>query len=156
MSREAARLKGKLFGKHLREGEDENALASAKRTLDDDDEDESRAGAIKKKPKSDPFDITHRGKKKKKHHAKIDESEQPTLPESPSLQEVADSLLNGLQSPSNEQKRPKQEFIASDLFLQEAAQKEDPSTTKSEHSSKPESVVMRPSQRFFIDPFMRS
>ena len=67
MSRDAARLKGKLTAssKRLREGE--GASTPAKRTSDNDDEDESRAGAIKKKQKLDPFDISH-GKKKKKNH----------------------------------------------------------------------------------------
>ncbi|KDR83933.1 hypothetical protein GALMADRAFT_236433 [Galerina marginata CBS 339.88] len=59
MTRETARLRGKLAGsKRTREEE-----ATTKPTSDD--EGESRAGVIKKKYKLDPFDAVH-GKKKKK------------------------------------------------------------------------------------------
>jgi len=60
-ARETARLKGKLAGtKHSREDED---TITPQQTSDT--EGESRAIAIQKKPKHDPFDVVH-GKKKKK------------------------------------------------------------------------------------------
>jgi hypothetical protein len=163
MSREAARLKGKLTGssKRRREGEGE-ASAPAKRTSDDeDDNDESRAGAIKKKQKSDPFDILH-GKKKKRHHAKNDVSEQgvPTfsvaVSSSQNAQDVVrkpDPLIEGTQSPSKTQKRSKQETLVRNEDsspLQDLALEEDsPTLTNNGHSFKSESrsVVTSPSRR---------
>ncbi|KAF8165514.1 hypothetical protein B0H34DRAFT_793892 [Crassisporium funariophilum] len=60
-SRETARLKGKLVGsKRAREEEE---LVAPKQASDN--ETESRATAIKKKARSDPFDVVH-GKKNKK------------------------------------------------------------------------------------------
>ncbi|KAI0939397.1 hypothetical protein AcW1_004453 [Taiwanofungus camphoratus] len=64
LSRETARLKNKLTGsagrKHARE-EDRSAV-----TVPSDDEEESRAGAIRKKAKVDPFEKLKEGKGKKK------------------------------------------------------------------------------------------
>lgn len=61
-SRETARLKGKLAGtKHSRDEDDDNFGPQQP----SDTEGESRAIAIKKKPKHDPFDVVH-GKRKKK------------------------------------------------------------------------------------------
>ncbi|KAF9006555.1 hypothetical protein BDQ17DRAFT_1423424 [Cyathus striatus] len=62
-SREAARLKGQLAGKK-RARDDETSKKA------EESEEESKAGAIKKKVKIDPFDIVH-GKKKKKKSAVI-------------------------------------------------------------------------------------
>jgi hypothetical protein len=56
------RLKGRLVGK--KRGREEEAVNNKAIS---DDEGESRAGAIKKKPKLDPFDGM--GKKKKKQKA---------------------------------------------------------------------------------------
>ncbi|KAF9568929.1 hypothetical protein CPC08DRAFT_702048 [Agrocybe pediades] len=62
MSRETARLKGKLAGKkRYREEEDVPAV----KTVASDDEADSRVSAIKKKARPDPFNVVH-GKKKKK------------------------------------------------------------------------------------------
>lgn len=66
-AREIARLKGKLAGtKHSRE--DDDAIAPQQLS---DTEAESKAAAIKKRPKYDPFDVVH-GKKKKKKEENID------------------------------------------------------------------------------------
>lgn len=62
ISRETARLRGKLVNSNHRH--EEGSLMTAM-PAKDEDEDESRAGAIKKKARPDPFDILH-GKKKKK------------------------------------------------------------------------------------------
>lgn len=62
LSRETARLKGKLAGsKRPREQDD---VGPSQPTLHD--EDESRAISIKTKARVDPFDVVH-GRKKKKH-----------------------------------------------------------------------------------------
>jgi len=64
MTRETARLKGKLLGKRrFREGEEHDASPS-KTGEHSDDEGESRAGAIKKKARPDIFSNDY-GKKKK-------------------------------------------------------------------------------------------
>lgn len=65
LGRDAARLKNKLAGKkHARDEED--AVAN----VPSEDEEESRAGAIKKKAKLDPFTLPSegKGKKAKKSH----------------------------------------------------------------------------------------
>lgn len=66
-SRETARLKGHLLSngkKRSREDEDPQPSTS-KQTLEDSDEWESRAGAIRKKPKIDPFAAPSKEKRKK-------------------------------------------------------------------------------------------
>ncbi|PBL02311.1 hypothetical protein ARMGADRAFT_1158869 [Armillaria gallica] len=66
-SRETARLKGHLLSngkKRSREDEDPQPSTS-KQTLEDSDEGESRAGAIRKKPKIDPFAAPSKEKRKK-------------------------------------------------------------------------------------------
>lgn len=55
ISREAARLKGKLTGTGKRLRESEDVSAPPRHTEDNDDEGESRAGAIKKKQKPQLF-----------------------------------------------------------------------------------------------------
>ncbi|KAJ3518076.1 hypothetical protein NLJ89_g96 [Agrocybe chaxingu] len=60
ISRETARLKGKLVGSNKRPREEDEVAAPK---ADYDDEHESRATAIKKKHRPDPFDVVH-GKKK--------------------------------------------------------------------------------------------
>ena len=158
MSREA-RLKGKLTGpsKRLRESEGE-ASAPTRCTSDDEDEDESRAGAIKKKQNLDPFDVPHGKKKKKKHHAKNDVSEQgkPVLSvvqlSSQNAQDDArepDSLVEGTQKQKGS--KPGSLTQNEDFFpLQDPALKADSSTlTNIGHSPKSESrsAVTSPSQR---------
>ena len=60
LARETVRLKGKLAGsKRPREQDDVGRFPPVL-----DDEDESRASSVKKKERSDPFDVVH-GKKKK-------------------------------------------------------------------------------------------
>lgn len=61
--RDALRLKGRLVDR--KRGREEDTTTNIK--TPSDDEDESRAGAIKKKPRLDPFDGA--GKKKKKQKA---------------------------------------------------------------------------------------
>jgi len=74
MTRETARLKGKLTGsKRTREEED---VAPPKPFSDD--EEESKVGAIKKKPRPDPFDAIS-GKKTKKEK-NLSTEERPSLP----------------------------------------------------------------------------
>ncbi|KAK0498567.1 hypothetical protein EDD18DRAFT_1158229 [Armillaria luteobubalina] len=66
-SRETARLKGRLLNngkKRSREDEDSQPSTS-KQTAEDSDEGESRAGAIRKKAKIDPFATSSKGKRKK-------------------------------------------------------------------------------------------
>lgn len=55
------RLKGQLVGRKRGLGQEEVDVAMRK--VDDEDEEESRAGAIKKKVKLDPFDRPHKKKK---------------------------------------------------------------------------------------------
>ncbi|KAK0242547.1 hypothetical protein EDD85DRAFT_294021 [Armillaria nabsnona] len=66
-SRETARLKGHLLSngkKRSREDEDPQPSTS-KQTVEDSDEGESRAGAIRKKAKTDPFAASSKEKRKK-------------------------------------------------------------------------------------------
>ncbi|KAJ7590884.1 hypothetical protein C8J56DRAFT_759063, partial [Mycena floridula] len=61
-SQEAARLKGRLLGKaNKRAREDEHDIGTA--TVEAEDDGESRASAIRKKPRLDPFDNSKKGKK---------------------------------------------------------------------------------------------
>jgi hypothetical protein len=105
--------------------------------------DESRAAAIKKKQKLDPFDIPH-GKKKKKHLAKNDVSGQGKLSvlqsSSQNVQDDArkpDSLIEGTQSPSKKQKTSEQEPLTrnGDLSPLQDPELEEVSSmlTKNEH-----------------------
>ncbi|EAU84634.2 hypothetical protein CC1G_00153 [Coprinopsis cinerea okayama7 len=65
-SREAARLKGQLIGKKRGREGDEPVEGAKKPVVEEDDrEEESRSGAIKKKVKFDPFDVSSKKKKKK-------------------------------------------------------------------------------------------
>ncbi|KAF8204810.1 hypothetical protein BJ912DRAFT_1052138 [Pholiota molesta] len=100
-SREVARLKGKLVGS--KRSRDEEETTAAKQASDE--EGESRASAIKKKARPDPFDVVH-GKKKKKQ--KVAESipttpilHAPATPHSTgdSPKEVEDMVLGATQSP---------------------------------------------------------
>jgi len=111
-SRETARLKGKLSGsKHAREDED----VGPSKTVSDD-EGESRAGAIKKKARSDPFDIVH-GKKKKKNKDTESSAVQMVIPTPHEGESKLDSsdeiedILNGPdkldESPIKSKKKPK-------------------------------------------------
>ncbi|KJA29841.1 hypothetical protein HYPSUDRAFT_196171 [Hypholoma sublateritium FD-334 SS-4] len=100
LSRETARLKGKLAGSK-REREEE--VAAAKQAFDE--EGESRAVAIKKKARPDPFDVVH-GKKKKKQRIADPVAFKPVLStpagrqyKGDSSSEVEDILLNTLASP---------------------------------------------------------
>lgn len=69
-SRETARLKGQLIGKSTKRSrnDEEDAKIDRADTIDDDN-DESRAGAIKKKVRLDPFGDGYGKKKKKKQVA---------------------------------------------------------------------------------------
>ena len=107
ISRETARLKGKLTGsKRAREEE----VSPAKQAFDE--EGESRAAAIKKKARSDPFDVVH-GKKKKKHRVAdpaVSESKFSTPAGKQSREdssgEVEDILLNTVVSPAVNDAQP--------------------------------------------------
>ncbi|KAF8969469.1 hypothetical protein BDZ97DRAFT_1915420 [Flammula alnicola] len=93
-SREAARLKGKLAGSKRSREEDE--VASSKQASDE--EGESRAVAIKKKARPDPFDVVH-GKKKKKQKTAEETIEPQAQSKDDSSGEVEDILLNATKSP---------------------------------------------------------
>ncbi|OBZ76464.1 hypothetical protein A0H81_03746 [Grifola frondosa] len=84
LSRNAARLKNKLSGKsgkkRMRDEEPEAAAPPS------DDEEESRAGAIRKKAKLDPFAKKAKGKKKK---VRIDVPYTPSAPATSTLLEPA-------------------------------------------------------------------
>ena len=159
-SREAARLKGKLIGKRLREDEGRATSAPPRRSGEAEEEDESRASAIKKKQKPDPFDIRHGKKKKKKHYTTNGEGK-PELPvvhfsSENALDDVekANGSLHGPLSPTQRPKQVKQQSLgqnASTLPLQSPAPNETLSiATKSEHSAKSESsLAVSPSQRLF-------
>lgn len=101
MSRETARLKGKLAGTK-RPREEEASTSKLPSNYDDDDEGESKAHAIKKKAKVDPFDVVHGKKKKKQKHSTQDpltpvKTSTPAPLDEDSSGEVADLLL---QSPT--------------------------------------------------------
>jgi len=91
MSREKARLRGKLVDSdhHHEEGSSMTAIS-----FKDEDEDESRAGAIKKKVRPDPFDILH-GKKKKKRLESVNGSKS-----SVALPDVIQTQISPLSGPS--------------------------------------------------------
>lgn len=100
MSRETARLKGKLAGTKRPREQDASTLKLP--PDNDDDEDESKSHAIKKKTKMDPFDVVHGKKKKKQKHSTQElptppKRATPALPDEDSSGEVADILL---QSPT--------------------------------------------------------
>lgn len=115
LSRETARLKGKLAGsKRPREQEE---IGPSQLTLHD--EDESRAISIKKKARVDPFDVVH-GKKKKKHEATatpnaqlpfpVPEIEQTKGESSEEVEDVSTMLNDPTQldvSPVKTKKKPK-------------------------------------------------
>jgi hypothetical protein len=67
-SKEEAQLRGKLLGKSYKRGRTDDMLTD-KGDQDDTDEEESRAGAIRKKAKIDPFAFSN-GKNKQKRPAK--------------------------------------------------------------------------------------
>jgi hypothetical protein len=93
MSREKARLRGKLVDSNHRH--EEGSLMTAM-PAKDEDEDESRAGAIKKKARPDPFDISH-GKKKKKRLETVNGSKSSVaLPPS----DVIQAQISPLSGPS--------------------------------------------------------
>lgn len=75
MSRETARLKGQLIGKGTKRLREEDTVSKEK----SDDEEESRAGAIKKKARVDPFG---EGKKKKKNKKVAEAVVIPATPDS--------------------------------------------------------------------------
>jgi len=80
-TRETARLKGKLAGtKHSREEDD--AIVPQKLS---DSEGESKAIAIKKRPKFDPFDVVHGKKKKKEKDIKLEETNPEPITASPNV-----------------------------------------------------------------------
>ena len=112
MTRETARLKGKLAGRK-RPLEESYQSKSAS-----DEEGESRATAIKKKARQDPFDVTH-GKKRKKDKLKESErSSQPAVPSRPFDESKLDSsdeiegLLKATDGP-DEQSSPIKKNLAS-------------------------------------------
>jgi hypothetical protein len=67
---ETARLRGRLVGsKRGREAEDVHAKSAQAMSDDEEDEGESRASAIKKKTRVDPFASTRKSKNKTKQDA---------------------------------------------------------------------------------------
>ncbi|KAJ2916406.1 hypothetical protein MD484_g4017, partial [Candolleomyces efflorescens] len=66
LSRDTARLKGQLVGK--KRGREQAEAAHTKSQVDYEDAEESRAGAIKKKAKADPFAPSHKKLKAPIHH----------------------------------------------------------------------------------------
>ncbi|KAG5648897.1 hypothetical protein DXG03_000246 [Asterophora parasitica] len=136
-SREVARLKGQLVGKGNKRSRDDGPDAKEK----SEDEEESRAGAIKKKARVDPFGDN--GKKKKKNKsAQLENSvdappKPPVIPETEAeeQEEVFNMVVEGTGEPStpfitpNTKKRKKKKrHTAVEVFTASAVATESSST----------------------------
>ncbi|EPQ59015.1 hypothetical protein GLOTRDRAFT_136008, partial [Gloeophyllum trabeum ATCC 11539] len=98
--RDGMRLKGQLLGngKGKKREREEGEAGGAKRQADDDDEEDSRAGAIRKKVKVDPFAA---GKKKnKKQGAQGQSQSSPAVNQNPKALDAPSDRAKGSSAPT--------------------------------------------------------
>ena len=115
VTREAARLRGKLVGGKRQRGED-TAEPSSKPETDDDDDGESRVKAIRKKVKLDPFAATHGKKKSTGLNIALQKKavDQPPMPSS-----VHSIVSNNDETDSPSKKRKKKKKLRDDEAVDE-------------------------------------